>query len=73
MILVIEKKIQKYGYTGGVGAIYRVLMLNLSPLRILEINELRSPRIVQVRVRLITDTLSQTLHRAGALCTGNAL
>ena len=35
--------------------------------------ELRSPRIAQARVRLTTDTLSQTPHRAGALCTGYAL
>ena len=32
----------------------------------------RSPRIAQARVRLATDTLSQTPHRAGALCTGYA-
>ena len=35
--------------------------------------ESRSPRIAQARVRLATDTLPQTLHRAGALCTGYAL
>ena len=35
--------------------------------------ELRSPRIAQARVRLATDTLPQTPHRAGALCTGYAL
>ena len=34
--------------------------------------ESRSPRIVQARVRLATDTLPQTPHRAGALCTGYA-
>ncbi|XP_066340762.1 pentatricopeptide repeat-containing protein At4g14820-like [Miscanthus floridulus] len=32
--------------------------------------ESRSPRIARARVRLATDTLPQTLHRAGALCTG---
>ena len=32
--------------------------------------ESRSPRIAQARVRLATDTLPQTPHRAGALCTG---
>ena len=32
-----------------------------------------SPRIAQARVRLATDTLPQTPHRAGALCTGYAL
>jgi len=31
--------------------------------------ESRSPRIAQARVRLATDTLPQTPHRAGALCT----
>ena len=31
---------------------------------------MRSPCIVHARVRLATDTLSQTPHRAGALCTG---
>ena len=35
--------------------------------------ESRSPRIAQARVRLATDTLPQTPHRAGALCTGYAL
>ena len=35
--------------------------------------ESRSPRIAQVRVRLATNTLPQTPHRAGALCTGYAL
>ena len=35
--------------------------------------ESRSPRIAQARVRLATDTLLQTPHRAGALCTGYAL
>ena len=30
----------------------------------------RSPRIAQARVRLATNTLPQTPHRAGALCTG---
>ena len=35
--------------------------------------ESRSPRITQARVRLATDTLPQTPHRAGALCTGYAL
>jgi hypothetical protein len=34
--------------------------------------ESRSPHIAQVRVRLATNTLSQTPHRAGALCTGYA-
>ena len=34
---------------------------------------MRSPRIAQARVRLATDTLLQTPHRAGALCTGYAL
>jgi len=32
-----------------------------------------SPRIAQARVRLATDTLPQTPHRAGALCTGYAI
>ena len=32
--------------------------------------ESRSPRIAQARVRLATDTLPQTPHRARALCTG---
>ena len=36
-------------------------------------HESRSPRIAQARVRLAIDTLPQTLHRAGALCTGYAL
>ena len=31
-----------------------------------------SPRIAQARVRLATNTLHQTPHRAGALCTGYA-
>ena len=35
--------------------------------------ESRSPRIAQARVRLATNTLPQTPHRAGALCTGYAL
>ena len=35
--------------------------------------ESQSPRIAQARVRLATDTLPQTPHRAGALCTGSAL
>ena len=35
--------------------------------------ESRSPRIAQARVRLATDTLPQTPHRAGALCTGYTL
>ena len=35
--------------------------------------ESRSPRIAQARVRLATNTLPQTLHRAGALYTGYAL
>ena len=35
--------------------------------------ESRSPRIAQTKVRLATDTLPQTPHRAGALCTGYAL
>ena len=35
--------------------------------------ESRSPRIAQARVNLATDTLPQTLHRAGALCTGYVL
>jgi len=35
--------------------------------------ESQSPRIAQARVRLAIDTLPQTLHRAGALCTGYAL
>jgi len=34
--------------------------------------ESRSPRIAQAWVRLATDTLPQTPHRAGALCTGHA-
>jgi len=34
--------------------------------------ESRSPRIAQARVRLATDTLPQTPHRAGALCPGYA-
>ena len=34
--------------------------------------ESRSPRIAQARIRLATDTLRQTPHRAGALCTGYA-
>ena len=34
--------------------------------------ESRSPRIAQARVRLATDTLLQTPHRAGALYTGYA-
>ena len=34
--------------------------------------ESQSPRIVQARVRLATDTLPQTPYRAGALCTGYA-
>ena len=32
-----------------------------------------SPRIAQARVRLATNTLPQTPHRAGALCTGYLL
>jgi hypothetical protein len=32
--------------------------------------ESRTPHIAQARVRLATDTLPQTPHRAGALCTG---
>ena len=35
--------------------------------------ESRSPRIAQARVRLATDTLPQTPHWAGALCTRYAL
>ena len=35
--------------------------------------ESRSSRIAQARVRLATDTIPQTPHRAGALCTGYAL
>ena len=35
--------------------------------------ESRSPRIAQTMVRLATNTLPQTSHRAGALCTGYAL
>ena len=35
--------------------------------------ESRSSRIAQARVRLATDTLPHTPHRAGALCTGYAL
>ena len=35
--------------------------------------ELRSPRIAQARVRLATNTLPQTPHIAGALCTGYAI
>ena len=35
--------------------------------------ESRSSRIAQARVRLATDILPQTPHRAGALCTGYAL
>ena len=35
--------------------------------------ESQSPHIAQVRIRLATDTLSQTPHRAGALCTGYVL
>ena len=35
--------------------------------------ESRSPRIAQARVRLVTDALPQTPHRAGALYTGYAL
>ena len=34
--------------------------------------ESRSPRIAHARVRLATDTLPQTPHRAGAFCTGYA-
>ena len=35
--------------------------------------ESQSPHIAQARVRLATNTLPQTPHRAGALCTGYAL
>ena len=35
--------------------------------------ESQSPRIAQARLRLVTDTLPQTPHRAGALCNGYAL
>jgi len=35
--------------------------------------ESRFPRITQARVRLATNTLPQTPHSAGALCTGYAL
>ena len=35
--------------------------------------ESQSPRIAQTRVRLATDTLPQTPHRAGALCSVYAL
>ena len=35
--------------------------------------ESRSPRIAQARVRLAINTLPQTPHRAGALCTEYAL
>ena len=35
--------------------------------------ESRSPRIAHARVRLATNTLPQTPHRAGAFCTGYAL